>query len=372
MTKTSENPTATGGISRLAVARVCGAGIDPAPLLRQAGFDPKVVDNPKARLSVPSQVAFLNCTAATLNDPLLGFRLALELDPREVGLLYFVMTSSATLDEALARAERYSTVTNEGIVLRCDHATNAVRYTYAGVPRHLDSHQIEFWVTALVRIARQLTLPSLRPVCASLIHHRNDASDALDTFMGCSVTFGADYDEIVFPSSACAIPQTSADPYLNDLLVGYCEEPLAHRACPVAALRTRVENAITPLLPHGRARIGDVARKLGIGQRTLGRRLAAENLTFSGVFDALRADLARHHLKDMNLSISQVAWLLGFQEVGAFTHASSVGQDEPQRTRGSRDPMHEVPEDGLENGVYLFRRAGVARSRRCPDTSLDR
>jgi AraC-like DNA-binding protein len=322
VTAVGEPPSADGGITRLAVAKTLAAGIDPAPLLRQAGFDPTVVDDPKARLSVRSQVEFLNGAAAALNDPLLGFHLALDLEPRRIGLLYFVMASSATLGEALVRAERYSTLTNEGIVLRCDHAfDHAVRYTYVGVPRHLDRHQIEFWAMALVRIARQLTVPSLRPVCASLAHHRNDVSDALDAFLGCPIAFGAEHDQIVFSSSACAVPQTSADPYLNDLLVGYCEEALAHRIRPAAALRTRVENAITPLLPHGRARVGEVARELGIGQRTLSRRLAAENLTFSGVLDELRADLARHHLKDTSLAISQIAWLLGFQEVSAFTHA---------------------------------------------------
>jgi AraC-like DNA-binding protein len=314
-------PSASGGITRLAVARARTAGIDPAPLLRQAGFDPKTVDDPKARLSVRSQVEFLNLAAAALNDPMLGFHLALELDPREVGLLYFAMASSATLGEALARAERYSTITNEGIVVRCNHGADyAVRYTYVGVPRHLDRHQIEFWAAALVRIARQLSVPSLQPVFASLVHHR-DASDALAEFLGCPIAFGAEHDEIVFPSSACAVSLTNADPYLNELLVGYCEEALAHRARPGAALRTRVENAITPLLPHGRARADTVARQLAMGQRTLARRLAAENLTFSGILDELRADLARHHLKDMSLSISQIAWLLGFQEVSAFTHA---------------------------------------------------
>ena len=58
-----------------------------------------------------------------------------------------------------------------------------------------------------------------------------------------------------------------------------------------------------------------------MGVRTMSRRLSQEGLTFSGILDALRADLARHHLRNPALSISQIAWLLGFQEVSAFTHA---------------------------------------------------
>ena len=55
--------------------------------------------------------------------------------------------------------------------------------------------------------------------------------------------------------------------------------------------------------------------------RTLTRRLAAEGLTFVGSLSELRADLAKRYLQDEDLAISQIAWLLGYQEVSAFTHA---------------------------------------------------
>jgi AraC-like DNA-binding protein len=35
----------------------------------------------------------------------------------------------------------------------------------------------------------------------------------------------------------------------------------------------------------------------------------------------MRHDLATRHLADRDLSISQIAWLLGYQDVGAFSHA---------------------------------------------------
>jgi AraC-like DNA-binding protein len=64
-----------------------------------------------------------------------------------------------------------------------------------------------------------------------------------------------------------------------------------------------------------------VARRLGMSQRTLTRRLSLEGLTFVEVRDNLRADLARRYVRDADLSISKIAWLLGYQEVSAFTHA---------------------------------------------------
>jgi AraC-like DNA-binding protein len=58
-----------------------------------------------------------------------------------------------------------------------------------------------------------------------------------------------------------------------------------------------------------------------MSQRTLARRLSSEGLTFAEVLDRLRSDLATRYLSDADLSISQVAWLLGYREVSAFTHA---------------------------------------------------
>jgi AraC-like DNA-binding protein len=89
----------------------------------------------------------------------------------------------------------------------------------------------------------------------------------------------------------------------------------------VEALRTRVENAMSSMLPHGRVRAEDVARSLGMSKRTLARKLAAEGSSFNEILQDLRRDLAIRYLDDRKLHVSKIAWLLGFHEVSAFTHA---------------------------------------------------
>jgi AraC-like DNA-binding protein len=64
----------------------------------------------------------------------------------------------------------------------------------------------------------------------------------------------------------------------------------------MSQLRTRVENAISSLLPHGRALVGDVARSLAMSERTLGRKLADEGLNFTEILQQLRRDLAVRYL----------------------------------------------------------------------------
>ena len=141
----------------------------------------------------------------------------------------------------------------------------------------------------------------------------------MNAFMGRDVAFGADADEVVFLGNAQQLPVVDSDPYLNKLLVRFCEEARSHGAVG-STLRIEVENAIAPLLPHGKARAPEIARRLGMSPRTLVRRLATEGLTFVSVLDRLRADLAQRYLQD-NLPISKIAWLLGYREASAFTHA---------------------------------------------------
>jgi AraC-like DNA-binding protein len=58
-----------------------------------------------------------------------------------------------------------------------------------------------------------------------------------------------------------------------------------------------------------------------MSDRTLARKLSDEGLSFTEVLQQLRRDLAVQYLDDPKLHVSKIAWLLGFNEVSAFTHA---------------------------------------------------
>src|SRR6266576_5631044 len=143
-------PTAQGGLSRLAIAHLKSAGVPVVPLLRRVGLTPEVIADPEERLSVRSQVALLDEAAIALKDDCLGFTLARNHDPREIGLLYYVMASSQTLGDGLRRIARYSRITNESLVVGYREGNRlTINLSYFGVPRHSDKHQIEFCMFGL-------------------------------------------------------------------------------------------------------------------------------------------------------------------------------------------------------------------------------
>ena len=319
--RTDRHPWTAGGMTRLAYTRAKAAGVALDPLLRRVGLTRHQIEDPRSVIRVRDQIEFLNLAAAALEDDLLGFHLAQTTDIRDLGLLYYVFASSEVLIDALQRAARYSSIVNEGISLKCiDGRAVRISFHSVGISRHFDRHQIECSMTVLMRMCRQLTGLRLVPNRVRLMHHRARNAE-FTKFFGVHVEVGAAADDITFANAIRQAPAVSADSYLNRLLISYCEEAVSNRPQTRGSFRSNVENAVVPVLPHGKARAGEIARQLGVSERTFARRLAQEGLSFSELLDSLRSDLAHRYLAGRDLTISQIAWLLGYQEVAAFSHA---------------------------------------------------
>jgi hypothetical protein len=93
-------PTASGGLSRLAANRLRRADIRLEPLLSRVGLTVKQIDDPEQRIDARRRIAFLETAAQALSDVFLGLSLAEEFYCRDLGLLYYVMASFATLGDA--------------------------------------------------------------------------------------------------------------------------------------------------------------------------------------------------------------------------------------------------------------------------------
>ena len=315
-------PTAGGGIMRAAYARALQARLDVGALLKQAGLTLRQAKNPEIRIPVRNQIKFLDAVAAALPDEFLGVHLAQAVDLRELGLLYYVLASSDRLGDALVRLARYSQIQNEGVHISYRHRSNVtVAFEYSGVARASDRHQIEYFATTLLRFCREVTDRRLMPTRVRFSHRRTTLPADIRSAFGGDVEYGARADEVVFPASAKALELVHADPYLNRLLLRHCEEIVASRRVKSGNWRSKVENAIAPLLPHGEATIANAAERLGVSQRTLARRLAAERVSFADVLTEIRSGLAKRYLRERRLRVAEVAWLLGYQETSAFSHA---------------------------------------------------
>jgi AraC-like DNA-binding protein len=70
--------------------------------------------------------------------------------------------------------------------------------------------------------------------------------------------------------------------------------------------------------------IEDAARKLGYSKRTLQRKLMEENTNFQKQLNHTRELLAKHYLKNIDMSSEDMAYLLGYQDINSFFRAFSL------------------------------------------------
>jgi AraC-like DNA-binding protein len=319
---TSSPRRCAGVLTRVAYRYALRRGIDVAPLMDRAGLTLQAVEDRNAPIGVLNQIKFVELVAEALGDELLGFHMVDGFDFREIGMLYYVTASADTFGDALRRLERYVKIQNDGVRFRISRGKSVrVRFHYAGVPRHADVHQIWSFVALLIRAGRHLTERSLKPVAVRIMHRIPGDVSKLERFLGAAIVAEADVDEVEFPPASWDLPIISADPHLHRLCVQSCEEALARRDRKPSPLKVRVENAIVALLPHGQAHHDLVAERLAMSPRTLARRLAAEGSSFAAILAEMRSALADRYLSDRTLPISQIAWLLGYAEIGAFTRA---------------------------------------------------
>jgi AraC-like DNA-binding protein len=306
--------------TRVAAARLERGGIDPTPLLRRAGVPGNALERGE-RIDVAAQIRFLDIAGEASGDDFLGLTLAEDVDLREMGMLYYVAASCERAGDALRRLARYVRLGNEA--LQVELATEPLRIglSYAGVSRHLDRHQMEFLGLIVVRLCRQLIGRNILPVDVQFMHHRSGDLRRFRRSFGCEVGFDAEADQVSYDSRLAELGLVGADPFLNRLMVEHCEEALAERPSNVSPFRATVENAIAPLLPHAEAGAKTVAKRLGLSERSFARRLAAEGLSFGGILDEMRRELAVRYLEEPGLQVSQIAWLLGFRQPSAFSHA---------------------------------------------------
>ncbi len=316
-------PTVTGFAARLTIAVLKKHNVAIAPLLRLAGLSEHDFESRQHRISAASQGKFLEHAAEAMDDSAFGLHLAEQANPREAGLLFYVTSAANNVGEALALFARYSRIVNEAVRIKVVRSPEGVvaEITFVGLSIHSVKQVTEFGVAVTIRALREIAGRNIHPTRLSFIHGRNSDLQAFERFFRCPVEFGASRDQLAFSHETLALPLVTEDRHLLESLQPVCDEAAKERATPIGTVRALVENEVHKLLPHGKARRPSVAKTLGLSERTLTRKLADEGTTYEQVVDQLRQSLARQYIKERGVSLSQIAWLLGYEGSTSFNHA---------------------------------------------------
>jgi AraC-like DNA-binding protein len=298
-------------------------GVDVESALAECGLDWRSLNKLDGWIRFVGHAQLFEIAARELKNDFYGMTLAERINIRDGDVLSYLGIASETVEAALRNMARYSRVFSEAFEaeLKLDGKSGTLTFT----PQHPSftkyCQAAEFRHSFIILACRHFTGHRIVPRVVHFIHRRSRGMAKLSRFFGCPVKFAQRHEEIIFSRSELATPITSADDRLLSILHKYADEILRRRPKQGRELIDKLERRLVELIPQGEARAKIVAPELGMSERTLVRRLGELGTSFADLVDRLRHDLARKYLNQPDLSLTHIAFLLGYSNQSAFTSA---------------------------------------------------
>lgn len=304
-----------------AVAYLGAQGLDGAAWLARAGIAPECLHDGDGKIGLDALERLLDIAAQELDIPCLGLDMARSITPASFGVLGHLFQASSNLGDLLASMVRFN-----GLMSNIGHSSmhrgpGTVTMSWdclAGGPafRRVSA---EFILGACSAMTRALA-PSLpQPVVVRFRHAAQDARARalLERHFECPVHLQQPDNAIVIHASLLKRRLPHGDAELKALLEQHAHALLASRAQRPSMLEDTRHQIRLALLRGAPAR-HEIARRMGLSESTLHRRLQQEGTTFQAQVDGVRLQLARQALAQGGIGTGTLAGRLGFSSPQVF------------------------------------------------------
>ncbi|MEL6349899.1 MAG: AraC family transcriptional regulator ligand-binding domain-containing protein [Myxococcota bacterium] len=292
--------------------------LDEQTVLRRAGLPTTLLDGEGTYVSLDDYYALHDAAEVESGDPTLALKAGAVVSVELFDPALFAALCSPDLNTAVTRLGQFKRLVGV-FSLDVDIGDNETRVRYRckrrpDIQRTRGLSELIF----LVAFARRATRHHVIPV-RFITQQLPDDLEPYEAYLGCELETGAEF-------AVCFAATDARRPFLtHNVKMWEVFEPALRRRMASAnenrSIREQVEVALYELLPSGRSQISDVARTLGLGSRTLQRRLSAEDTTWLAVLNQTRERLARHYLKRTKLTPAEISFLLGFEDPNSLFRA---------------------------------------------------
>ncbi|HUS24757.1 MAG TPA: AraC family transcriptional regulator ligand-binding domain-containing protein [Candidatus Binatia bacterium] len=301
-------------------AAQCGFNIEP--VFRELGIQTDLIHLESATVSLGMLEAAMEACVARSRSAhfpfVLGETFAFDYLPD----LQTFLTTAPTLREAARVFGWVRELINPMIDVRVDEAGDEAALVVLDPPGNLPQRPYftEALFASVVKFSRSLLRGRGEPRRLSFGHARPGYADEYARHFGLPVAFGAGRNAIEFERSLLDLPLEGGYPALHQQAEIRVERRLQHLARPTA-LVAAVEELLAAQPGLLRGGIGAVAAHLGLGARTLQRRLRDESQSFADVLGRVRYRLAVSYLEQPQADLEAVSEKLGFSDRRSFTRA---------------------------------------------------
>lgn len=299
-----------------------GYGVDPEEIMRRAYMNTSLLSVPDARYPAMSVRTFWEQVIRACGDNLFGLRCGQEMQVSALHGLGLAIITSHSLAQVLDLITIYCKVISTTMDIALMHDKYGTRLNIRTL--HGTERNSSATLALIALIARQANSLAQRQVTPLYVHLNYDGWNdeemrRLRDHFGCPVIASQEYENgIAFAYNDIIEPYASANAVLREANERVVKNYLAkvHRN----SYRVRVEEEIHRLLEEGeRIKIETVASALSISPRTLQRRLEGEGTLFADVVERYRKQLAHDALAHTQMSITEIAYSVGFSELSNFS-----------------------------------------------------
>lgn len=314
------SPTVALISTRAMILAAEAAGVAVDPLLSEAGLSRERLRESEARAGIDRVLALWDRLRAESGNPTLQLDAPTCLPFGAYGVVDYLVDASATVGEAMKRFARFFGLIADRVTLSVDEDA---REPFLDMALHggggAPPVYVDYVFAAFVGRVRMHIRPGLALSQVELRQPTPERPAPYEAFFRAPVSFQADFDRIHFSRQEWDAPTEHGDDALVRLLEKHAAILAERLPDPQEEIVADVQNAILETLPAA-PKADQVARSLFVSPRTLQRKLARAGVTFGQVAERVRAELAKEYLSG-GVSISEVAFMLGFSEQSSFHRA---------------------------------------------------
>ncbi|MDG1986787.1 MAG: AraC family transcriptional regulator ligand-binding domain-containing protein [Halieaceae bacterium] len=310
-------------------------GVDPQPVLDKCGINFQEGEENTPPLPLQQIADLFEAAAVATDNSYVGLHTAQNYHYESAPILILAMLAAPSVEEGIRCLLRYDKYAETAIETRFVSDTDPVHFD-AGLigdsGQNLDQLN-EYLLAFFVQILKTASRKDV-PVTGVWFRHVNQQNKGeLEKHFGASVDFGMPDNRLFFRKEYLQEPFITSNNLLFNILTGALETFFA--VSPDSqGFTDLVSRELMRLGTEGGLTMGNVATNLAISPRTLRRRLLDEGVTFQELKNLTRERRARYYLSSTSLSLSEIAFQLGFSELSAFSRAfrTQTG-DTPQNYR---------------------------------------
>jgi AraC-like DNA-binding protein len=313
-------------------------GVDPRPLLIKVGLSRKLLSTPEQMISARAAMELLERSAEATGCRTFSLRMAPSRGLADLGVTSLLIEHEPTLRKTLEALNEYRSLINPIMTVHIEDLGDSVLVRQnLSVSEAIPTRQAsELALGVLARLCFLIVGEDWRPEMVCFTSDKPPVSELSIYYrlFRCRAEFNSECDGIVMASRDLDRPSQRADSAMAEHARKLIE---ATKSSALDGLAPQVEQSILLLLPSGRATIESCAALSGMSVRTLQRSLEAEGASFSGLLHRVRTQLANQYLDNPRLQITDIAGMLGYSSIAAFSrwHQQTFGMPPTDRRKRS-------------------------------------